>query len=268
MHPSNHCLSALLILGGSLGGGAGAQDSLARVEVARIGKAATALVEVKARHGYGSAFCIHPSGLFLTNEHVVQGDVTLVLNSSLKTERLAAKVVRSDKELDLALLRVDGVSDLPALRIGSDDELAELMEVVAVGFPFGQALASERKGYPAVSVNAGSITSLRQVGGLLHRIQLDAVLNPGNSGGPVLDRSGKVVGVVVAGVEGRGVNFAIPANEVTRFVMQPEIQFDPPTLNAANICKPVVFEANVVPILPTSGPLIVDLTLKPSRGSE
>jgi S1-C subfamily serine protease len=81
------------------------------VEIARIGKAATALVEVKARHGFGSAFCIHSSGLFLTNSHVAKGDVTLILNPSLKTERAyPAKVIRSDNELDLALLRIDGVT--------------------------------------------------------------------------------------------------------------------------------------------------------------
>jgi Trypsin-like peptidase domain len=142
------------------------------------------------------------------------------------------------------------------------------MEVIAFGFPFGTALAPDRKGYPAVSVNAGSVTSLRQVEGRLHRIQLDAVLNPGNSGGPVLDGSGKVVGVVVAGVEGRGVNFAIPANEVTRFVSRPEIQFDPPVLNPANVYKPVMFEVGVVPIVPSPAPVTVDLILKPARGSE
>lgn len=84
----------------------------------------------------------------------------------------------------------------------------------------------------------------------------------------MVDGSGKVVGVVVAGVEGRGVNFAIPANEVTRFVSRPEIQFDPPVLNPANVYKPVLFEVGVVPIIPSPAPVTVDLILKPARGSE
>jgi hypothetical protein len=246
-----------------------ADEPLSRVEIGKIGKAATALVELSGRRGYGSAFCVHPSGLFLTNEHVAQGDVSLILNPGLKTEKVCpAKVVRSDKGVDLALLRVEGVKDLPALAIGSDNDLSELMEVVAFGFPFGTALAPDRKEYPTVSVNAGSITSLRRKGDRLHRIQLDVALNPGNSGGPVLDRNGKVVGVVVAGVQGSGVNFAIPANEVATFVARPDIEFDPPTLNPANVYRPVLFEARVVPVLPSDVPLTVDLILKPAEGRE
>jgi hypothetical protein len=252
------------------------------VGVGKIGKSATALVEVKARGGYGSAFCIHPSGLFLTNAHVVQPfgtypprvrvppvEITLVLDPGLRTERpYRARVVRSDKGLDLALLRIDGARALHALTLGSDEKLTELEEVVAVGFPFGTALAPGRKEYPAVSINAGSITSLRRKDDRLHRIQMDVALNPGNSGGPVLDRSGKVVGVVVAGVQGSGVNFAIPVSTVADFVARPDVQFEPPPLDAANLFSPVSFEARVVPILPAEAPLTVDLTLKPARGGK
>ncbi len=81
------CICMLCVLSGTLDRGVLAQKPLSRVDIARIGKAATALVEVKAPHGFGSAFCIHPSGLFLTNAHVTKGDVTLILNPSLKTER-------------------------------------------------------------------------------------------------------------------------------------------------------------------------------------
>src|SRR6516165_10750966 len=67
----------------------GADEPLTRVQIARLGKAATALVEVKAARGQGhaSAFCIHPDGWFVTNAHVAQGELTLVLNPSLKTEK-------------------------------------------------------------------------------------------------------------------------------------------------------------------------------------
>ena len=100
-------------------------------------------MEVPGR-GTGTAFCIHSSGLFVTNEHVVRiaekVDVVLVLDPSLETQRiLKAKVVRVDKDLDLALLRVDGAKDLPTLSLGSVDGLAELSEVIACGFPLGRA---------------------------------------------------------------------------------------------------------------------------------
>ena len=131
-------------------------------------------------------------------------------------------MIRADKDLDLALLRADGVKDLPALSLGSVDRITETMEVVALGFPFGKLLDAQPNEYPAVSVNIGSVTSLRMKDGALHRIQVDAALNPGNSGGPVLGPDGKVVGVVVAGVRGSGVNFVIPVSHLTTFLARPE----------------------------------------------
>ena len=165
----------------------------------------------------GSAFCIHGSGWFVTNEHVVrkQGAVVLTLNPGLHSEmRYAAQVVRTDKRLDLALLRARNARYLPVLSLGSDKGLEERMEVLAFGFPFGTALASSALGYPDVSVNAGRITAFRHKADDLYRIQVDAELNPGNSGGPVLDRYGRVIGVVVEGIPGRRVNFAIPVSAV------------------------------------------------------
>jgi hypothetical protein len=143
------------------------------------------------------------------------------------------------------------------------------MEVVAFGFPFGKALAPGRREYPAISVNIGHITSLRRKDGRLHQIQLDAALNPGNSGGPVLDKSGKVVGVVQAGVrEGSGLNFAIPVSTVAGFVARPDVEFDPPLLGMSSIHKPVLFEARVTSLVPRADPVTVDLILKPSKGPE
>src|SRR5262249_44894334 len=163
-------------------------DALSREAIAKRAKASTVLVEVKPT--YGSGFCVHSSGLFVTNEHVVRQStetITLVLDAGLKTQKvLKAKVLRRDKVLDLALLKVDGDEKIEALELGSDKELGELTELIACGFPFGPALARQGE-YPAISINVGSVTSLRRnKNDELHRIQLDAALNPGNSGGPVL----------------------------------------------------------------------------------
>jgi S1-C subfamily serine protease len=202
-----------------------------RLEVARAGKAATALVESSFGRGkgFGSSFCIHPSGWFITNAHVVDKahSVALVLNPALKAQKvIKATVLRLDRARDLALLRAEGVKGLPALPLGSAEALEELTEVFAFGFSFGTALAVARGEYPAVTVNAGSITSLRRRTGRLHRIQTDLLLNHGNSGGPVLDRNGRVVGIVVSGVPeasaGRrlvaGLNFAIPVSHLVDFL--------------------------------------------------
>jgi DNA-binding beta-propeller fold protein YncE len=246
-----------------------ADETLSRVQLARLGKAATAFVEVKAAQGQGSgtAFCIHPDGWFLTNAHVAQGEITLVLDPTLKSQKVySARSVRSDPELDLALLHIDGAKSLPALALGSDEGLEELTEVIGFGFPFGKRI--DGREYPAVSVNVGSINALRHKDGRLHRIQLDAAVTRGNSGGPVLDQRGKVVGVIVSGVVGTEVNFAIPVSAVKRFLERPEVQFNPPRLGAGDLHKPVRFEARVTPLLPSTARLTVELILKAGNGPE
>jgi hypothetical protein len=253
-----------------------ADEPLSRVQIARIGKASTALVEVKAPRGQGraTAFCIRPDGWFLTNAHVAQGVLTLVLNPSLKTQKAyPARIVRTDTEPDLALLHIEGVKGLPVLALGSDEGLEEQMDVMAFGFPLAGNPAQGGAGNPSISVNAGSITALRRQDERLKEIQLDAELNPGNSGGPVLDSRGKVIGVVRSGLLAQGLgrtgmNQAIPVSAVERFLARPEVEFSPPRLGSAALHKPVQFEARVTPLLPSSSPLTVDLILKAGNGPE
>jgi hypothetical protein len=247
-----------------------ADDALSREAIAKRAKAATALVEVKPV--YGSGFCIHSSGLFVTNEHVVrQGAeaVTVVLNAGLKTQKvLKAKVIRRDKALDLTLLKVEGDEAFEALELGSDKDLGELTELIACGFPFGPALARQGE-YPAISINLGSVTSLRRdKDGELDRIQLDAAMNPGNSGGPVLDRGGKVVGMVVSGIQGSGVNMAIPVSHLQRFLARPEIVLTLPAIKAANQHEECEFTAKTISLLPSKEVPDLELTLGAEPGKE
>src|SRR5262245_29081449 len=250
-------------------GTSAAGEPLPRGQLVKQGKAATALVEMKPR--YGSAFCVHPSGLFVTNEHVVRpfgipAPVTLVLDAGMKTQKvLRATVVRRDPALDLALLRAEGKHELAALALGSDQDLDELSELVAFGFPFGLALAKPGV-YPSITVTTGRVTSLRREQGELSRIQLDASLNPGNSGGPVLDRGGKMVGVVVGGIVGAGLNLAIPVRHLKRFLARPEIVFTPPAVSRANASQPVTFRARVLSPMPSASPREVELVLSSGLG--
>ena len=196
----------------------------------RAGKAATALVDLPGGRGSASAFCIDRSGLFVTNEHAVAAlgpvpadgksrELSLVLNSGEADQKVVkATVLRADKEADLALLQARPAKDgdaFPALDLGDAADLFETMPVTAFGYPFGKMLADKGES-PSVTVTTGRVTSLRKSKGELHLVQLDNSLNPGNSGGPVLDEKGRVVGVVQAGIRGSGVNFAIPVSRSAR----------------------------------------------------
>src|SRR5205823_10315506 len=139
-------------------------------------------------------------------------------------------------------------------QLGSDDDVTELMDVITFGFPFGRGLSPDRKGNPAVSVNAGHVNALRRKGTELHRLELDVTLNPGHSGAPVLDERGKVVGVVVSGVPGARINQAIPASHLERFLAAPVFRFTPPALTAEGARSPVEFVVRVVSLPPSPRP--------------
>ena len=242
-----------------------AEQPVSKAEIAKRAKASTVFIEVKP--GSGSGFCVHSSGLFVTNNHVVTQfgggrDVTLVLNAGLKTQRvIKATVLRRDAELDLALVKADGEGPFHALPLGPDDEPDLLADVIAFGFPFGTALPKPGS-YPTISVNLGSVTSLRlDKEGALHRIQLDAALNPGNSGGPVLDLAGQVIGVVVAGIPGAGINMAIPVSHVRQFCARPEILVTPPKVPKNGRNQMFEFTATTVSLIPTQKPLELELAL-------
>lgn len=238
-------------------------------QISKLGKAATGLVTIKGQ-GEASAFCVHPDGWFITNNHVIRdvksGDaITIVMNPSLKSEKAyQASIVRFDRDNDLALLRIDEKVKLPALQLSPSENLEELSEIIAFGFPLGSKLSVERNSYPSISVNAGKVTSLRRRGGNLHLIQVDAVLNPGNSGGPILNRQGKVVGIVVSGILGTGLNQAIPTEFASQLLKKPDVQLMLPTLSAETLHQKLNFSAKVITLQPGESKFEVTLNIKPA----
>lgn len=183
-------------------------------------KAATAFVDLGGGSS-GSAFLVHSGGLFATNRHAVSelhggatlngATASLVLQAGDSRQKVVrAHVVAVSEEDDLALFKADEPVDSEPLHLAGSSSVTELSKVVLFGFPFGRMLSSSA-GCPEISINAGHISSLHKFDGQLERIQLDAAANPGNSGGPLVDRNGEVIGVLVSGIRGAGVNFAIPA---------------------------------------------------------
>ncbi len=147
--------------------------------------------------------------------------VTVVFDSGRNNERsLPAEVVSADPERDLAVLLVKGVKDLPnPIDFANEPQLAETMPVYTFGFPFGKALATS-KGNPAITVGKAVISSLRENDdGELTVVQIDGSLNPGNSGGPVVDAQGRLVGVAVATIKNSsGIGLAIPGSELRKML--------------------------------------------------
>jgi serine protease Do len=164
----------------------------------------------------GSGFIIDPSGLIVTNNHVIEDadQITVTLNDGTS---LAAKLIGRDEKTDLALLKVAPRHPLPAAKFGDSDKARIGDWVIAIGNPFG--LGS--------SVTAGIISARNRVieeGPYDDFIQTDAPINKGNSGGPLVDMSGEVVGVnsaIFSPTGGSvGVAFAIPSNLVREVVSQ------------------------------------------------
>lgn len=160
--------------------------------------------------GQGSGFIIDPDGYIITNEHVVRNAETLMVQFS-NGELADASIVGVDPPTDLAVLKVTG-ADLPALEWADSDRLQMGNLVWAVGSPFGLE--------NSITFGIVSSTSRRSQSGVTGNtpyqefFQSDAAVNPGNSGGPMVNLSGQVVGVntAILGRSYRGVSLSIPSN--------------------------------------------------------
>jgi serine protease Do len=168
------------------------------------------------QEGEGSGFIIDASGYIVTNNHVIEGADTIevTMNDGVEYE---ARVVGRDPKTDLALIKVDGAPDLPHVDLGDSGEARIGDWVLAVGNPFGLG----------GSVNAGIISARgRDInsGPYDDYLQIDAPINRGNSGGPLFDARGRVIGVNTAIYSPSGGNigigFAIPAETAADIIEQ------------------------------------------------
>jgi len=244
-------------------------NQLSALEQQELQKAKEATVFVKSGAGTGTAFCIESSnGYFLTNYHVVKDSpalVTLVANpGSESKESTKASVLLVDPENDLALLKANFRRKLPSLSLGIDADLKETDLLTAFGYPFGTALAADGKS-PAVSVNTGRITSLRRKDGKLSSIQTDAAINRGNSGGPMLNEDGNVIGIVKSGNGAAGLNFAIPPEVFVSFLKKPFILTDIGDNGIVDFTKENSFSVRVSTVLPNTSKYTLEIFLNSTK---
>ena len=168
-------------------------------------------------HATGSGFILSEDGYIITNYHVVEDatDIDVVMHDG---NEYPAELVGKDSSNDLAVLKIDA-ADLPAVTLGSSNDLVIGDMVVAIGNPLGELASTQTVGYVSgidreVSTS-GSITTISM-------IQTDAAINPGNSGGPLFNMYGEVIGITTAKYSGttgsgatiEGIGFAIPIDDV------------------------------------------------------
>ena len=181
---------------------------------------AVAAIEVQQRQrnraGAGSGFMFTPDGLILTNSHVVNGAQSIIVRTTSDAS-YEASLIGDDPHTDVALLKISSPTPLNSLTLGSTRRLRVGQVVVAIGNPLGYSS----------TVTAGVVSalgrSLRATSGRLidDVIQTDAALNPGNSGGPLLDARGEVIGVNTAIIAGaQGICFATSIDAASRVAIQ------------------------------------------------
>jgi serine protease Do len=163
--------------------------------------------------GVGSGFIISGDGYVLTNAHVVEGADEVFVTLTDKRE-FKAKIIGSDRRTDVALVKIEG-SNLPRLTIGDSGKLRVGEWVIAIGSPFGLEN----------TVTAGIVSAnSRDTGDYLPLIQTDVAVNPGNSGGPLINMRGEVIGInsqIYSRSGGyMGISFAVPIGEAMRVADQ------------------------------------------------
>src|SRR5215468_6667214 len=163
-----------------------------------------------AERSLGSGVIVDKKGFILTNNHVVEQATKVQVQLNGETTRYNAKVVGTDEETDLAVIKIDaGNKDLPVAKLGNSEGVQVGDWVLAIGSPFGLN----------ATVTAG-IVSAKDRGGVGRQfqkfLQTDAAINPGNSGGPLVDMAGEVIGIntaIITGSRGyEGVGFALPSS--------------------------------------------------------
>jgi S1-C subfamily serine protease len=207
---------------------AGLIDAYSRAVTGVVTKVGPAVVHIRVKkrgvtgnkavpvvEGSGSGFIITPDGYIVTNSHVVEGMNSVEVSLPDGTA-CPAEVIGQDPATDIALLRITG-SALPMAFLGDSDKLRVGQMAIAVGNPLGFQN----------TVTAGVISALgrslhSRTGRLIENvIQTDAALNPGNSGGPLVDSRGNIIGINTAIIQNaQGICFAVPVNTMRWVVTQ------------------------------------------------
>ncbi|MFD1773256.1 S1C family serine protease [Paenibacillus rhizophilus] len=171
-------------------------------------------------YGIGTGFIYDKAGYILTNQHVVENADVIQVTVDGNSKPYEAKLLGSSKDLDLAVLKIEGDNNFSTVPLGDSNTIKVGSEVVAIGNPQGfdhtvTAGVLSAKGR-SIDINEEDGSGTRNYSDLL---QTDASINPGNSGGPLLNAGGQVIGMNVAvSTDSQGIGFAIPVNRIKEVV--------------------------------------------------
>jgi serine protease Do len=220
--------------------------------------------QMQEARSLGSGLIIAADGTIVTNSHVIEGAEEIEVYLTDGT-RLPAKIIGSDSKTDLAVLKVDAGRDLPFVEFGDSDSAVVGDWVMAIGNPFGLG----------GSVTLGIVSARNrdiQSGPYDQFIQTDAAINQGNSGGPLFDMNGKVIGIntaiIARGGSSLGIGFAVPMN-LARPVIDQLAEFGETRRGWLGVGIQEVSEdiADSLGLSSTAGALVIDVTKGgPSEG--
>jgi S1-C subfamily serine protease len=180
----------------------------------------------------GSAFFVTGKGHIITNYHVIQ-NCRSTPKIKYKDKDVEAKVIAKDNALDLALLKAD-LRNTKYLSL-SNDQPKKLQRIIASGYPFGKYISDDLK------FTSGIVSSLKGPGDDSTIVQVDAALNPGNSGGPIVDeKTGELVAVSVMGMKksiSEGQNFGIKTSSVKNFLAANQVKIPSSWFNTSDVAK-------------------------------
>jgi S1-C subfamily serine protease len=169
----------------------------------------------------GSGFFVSKEGHIITNFHVI--DNCNVVKVNFKGKQVNTKIIAIDKKNDLAIIQTD-INPSKVLPVSNKD-VTLLQDVIVAGYPLGKSISS------SIKMHKGSVTALTGYEDNYSNFQTDATINQGNSGGPIIDKYGNVVGIAVAtwveqGVQ--GIHFGIKSSVLKTFANSKELNFLPP----------------------------------------
>lgn len=180
------------------------------------------IIQIATPYSTGTGFFLKGPGVIVTNHHVVEGNRMVSIEGS-RFQKQLARVQYIDRKYDLAFLSApESTEEMPEVRLGTDEPLRERDPVTAIGHPFGLKF----------SVKSGIVSNTREIINNIPYLHIDAALNPGNSGGPLVNNNGNVVGVNTFVMrDGDNAGFSLPVS----FLDETLREFT--QLNSTNACR-------------------------------